>query len=260
MKQLLEKRSKLIEQIEAIMNVAETEKRAFSKEELDKINGYTDEVNQIDATIQTQKEARALMTTIKEPATNDKQDQPSLLDEIRALQADANNEIEIGTREVRDGTHTFSDTAVGSGNAPTEIISKTTFADYILDKLAYISPLYGAVRHERFGNSKHQIPVQANKLGKFVPMKELAEYTKQVATFEPIKLEAHKFGTLITFSQEAIEDTGYNVEGELMRQLAESYGLTLDELIVKGNEEYKVNGINDFSVEMGLKKYSYPLN
>ena len=66
MKLLLEKRSKLIEQIEAIMNVAETEKRAFSKEELDKINGYTDEVSQIDATIQTQKEARALMTTIKE--------------------------------------------------------------------------------------------------------------------------------------------------------------------------------------------------
>lgn len=53
-------------------------------------------------------------------------------------------------------------------------------------------------------------------------MKELAEYRKQVATFEPIKLEEHKFGTLITFAQEAIEDTGYNVEGELMCQLAES--------------------------------------
>ncbi|MBC8581622.1 phage major capsid protein [Zhenhengia yiwuensis] len=258
MKQLLEKRSKLIEQIEAIMNVAETEKRAFSKEELDKINGYTDEVNQIDATIQTQKEARALMTTIKESATETRQNEPSLLDEIRALQADANKEIEIGTREVRDGTHTFSDTAVGSGNAPTEIISKTTFADYILDKLAYISPLYGAVRHERFGNSKHQIPVQANKLGKFVPMKELAEYTKQVATFEPIKLEAHKFETLIIFSQEAIEDTGYNVDGELMRQLVESYGLTLDELIVKGNEEYKVNDLNDFSADDGTKELQLP--
>ena len=258
MKLLLEKRSKLIEQIEAIMNVAETEKRAFSKEELDKINGYTDEVSQIDATIQTQKEARALMTTIKESATETKQNEPSLLDEIRALQADANKEIEIGTREVRDGTHTFSDTAVGFGNAPTEIISKTTFADYILDKLAYISPLYGAVRHERFVNSKHQIPVQANKLGKFIPMKELVEYTKQVATFEPIKLEAHKFGTLITFSQEAIEDIGYNVVGELMRQLAESYGLTLDELIVKGNEEYKVNGLNDFSADDGAKEVQLP--
>lgn len=258
MKQLLEKRSKLIEQIEEIMNKAESETRAFSKEELDKVNGYTDEVNQIDATIQTQKEARSLMTTIKESASPTQEPTTTLLDEIRALQADANKEIEIGTREVRDGSHTFSDTAVGTGNVSTEIISKTTFADYILDKLAYISPLYGAVRHERFGNSKHQIPVQANKLGKFVPMKELAEYTKQVATFEPIKLEAHKFGTLITFSQEAIEDTGYNVEGELMRQLAESYGLTLDELIVKGNAEYKVNGLNDFSVEDGIKEVQLP--
>ncbi|MGL4344871.1 MAG: phage major capsid protein, partial [Cellulosilyticaceae bacterium] len=240
------------------MNVAETEKRAFSKEELDKINGYTEEVNQIDATIQTQKEARALMTTIKEPAAQGGEKEASLLEEIRSLQADANKEVEIGTREIRDGTHTFSNDAMGSGNAPTEIISKTTFADYILDKLAYISPLYGAVRHERFGNSKHQIPVQANKLGKFVPMKELAEYTKQVATFEPIKLEAHKFGTLITFSQEVLEDTGYNVEGELMRQLAESYGITLDELIVKGNAEYRVNGLNDFSVDDGSKEVKLP--
>ena len=89
-------------------------------------------------------------------------------------------------------------------------------------------------------------------------MKELVEYTKQVATFEPIKLEAHKFGTLITFSQEAIEDIGYNVVGELMRQLAESYVLTLDELIVKGNEEYKVNGLNDFSVDDGAKEVQLP--
>ena len=71
MKLLLEKRSKLIKQIEAIMNVTETEKRVFSKEQLNKINGYTDEVNQIDATIQIQKEARALMTTIKESATKE---------------------------------------------------------------------------------------------------------------------------------------------------------------------------------------------
>lgn len=59
----------------------------------------------------------------------------------RALQADADKEIEVGTREVRDGTHAFSNEAVGSGNALTEIISKTTFTDYILDKLA-LSHLY----------------------------------------------------------------------------------------------------------------------
>lgn len=43
-----------------------------------------------------------------------------------------------------------------------------------------------------------------------------------------------------------------------MRQLAESYGITLDELIVKGNEEYKVNGLNDFSVDDGVKEVQLP--
>jgi len=199
-------------------------------------------VTQIDETIKAKEESRNLMTTIKKSASCApiNTETKSISDEIRALKSD--QELEIGTKELRDATHTFSDSAIGSGNASTQNIAKTTFADYILDKLAYVSPLYGAVRHERFGNSKHQIPVQANKLGKFVPIQELAEYSKQIANFKAIKLEAHKFGTLISFSQEALDDTGYNLESELLRQLSESYSMTLDELIVKGNAEYDVQG------------------
>lgn len=254
MKLLLEKRSKIITQIEEIMEKAEKECRAFSSEELTKVNEYKEQITQIDETIKTKEEARDLMTTIKKSAssTPTNNEVRSISDEIRSLKAD--QELELGTRELRDATHTFSDAAIGSGNAPTQNIAKTTFADYILDKLVYVSPLYGAVRHERFGNSKHQIPVQANKLGKFVPMQELAEYSKQVANFKAIKLEAHKFGTLISFSQEALDDTGYNLESELLRQLAEAYSMTLDELIVKGNAEYQVDGLNSFSAEDGAKE------
>ena len=254
MKILLEKRSKLIEQIENVMKEAEKEDRAFKSEELDQINGYKDEIEQIDETIKAKEEARNLMTTIQKPASSTKQKEEikSISEEIRSLKAD--QELEIGTKELRDISHTLSPDAIGSGNASTQPIAKTTFADYILDKLAYVSPLYGAVRHERFGNSKHQIPVQANKLGKFVPMQELAEYSKQVANFKAIKLEAHKFGTLISFSQEAIEDTGYNLESELLRQLAEAYSMTLDELIVKGNTEYDVQGLESLSIEDGAKE------
>ena len=254
MKLLLEKRSKIITQIEEIMEKAEKECRAFSSEELNKVNEYKEQITQIDETIKTKEEARDLMTTIKKPAssTPTNNEVRSISDEIRSLKAD--QELELGTRELRDATHTFSDAAIGSGNAPTQNIAKTTFTDYILDKLTYVSPLYGAVRHERFGNSKHQIPVQANKLGKFVPMQELAEYSKQVANFKAIKLEAHKFGTLISFSQEALDDTGYNLESELLRQLAEAYSMTLDELIVKGNDEYDVQGLNSFSTEDGAKE------
>nr|WP_302599022.1 phage major capsid protein [uncultured Cellulosilyticum sp.] len=258
MKLLLEKRSKLIEKIEALVGKVEQETRAFSNEELNEVNAYKEQIKQIDETIRAKEEARNLMTTIKKPASSTEPVKQirSISEEIRSLRADA--ELEIGNRELRDATHTFSSDAIGASNAATENIAKTTFGDYILDKLAYVSPLYGAVRHERFGNSKHQIPVQANKLGKFVPMHELAEYSKQTANFKPIKLEAHKFGTLISFSQEALEDTGYNLESELLRQLAESYSMTLDELIVKGNEEYGVQGLNSFSTEDGVKEVTLP--
>lgn len=254
MKVLLEKRSKLIDKIEQIMEKAEKETRAFSNEELTEVNELKASINQIDETIKAKEEARNLMTTIKKSASSTPVEEvvKSISDEIRSLKAD--QELEIGTKELRDATHTFSDSAIGSGNASTQNIAKTTFADYILDKLAYVSPLYGAVRHERFGNSKHQIPVQANKLGKFVPMQELAEYSKQVANFKAIKLEAHKFGTLISFSQEALDDTGYNLESELLRQLSESYSMTLDELIVKGNDEYQVEGLSSFSTDDGAKE------
>ena len=257
MKLLLEKRSKLINKIEQIMEKAEKETRAFSNDELTEVNELKASINQIDETIKAKEEARNLMTSIKKSATTNNE-LKSISDEIRALKTD--QELEIGTKELRDATHTFSDSAIGSGNASTQNIAKTTFADYILDKLAYVSPLYGAVRHERFGNSKHQIPVQANKLGKFVPMQELAEYSKQVANFKAIKLEAHKFGTLISFSQEALDDTGYNLESELLRQLSESYSMTLDELIVKGNDEYQVEGLNSFSAEDGAKEVKLSSN
>ena len=260
MKLLLEKRSKLIGNIEEIMEKAEKERRAFSSEEINKVNEYKEAINQIDETIKAKEEARNLMTSIKKSASTSmtNNEAKSISDEIRSLKAD--QELEIGTKELRNVTHTFSDSAIGSGNASTQNIAKTTFADYILDKLAYVSPLYGAVRHERFGNSKHQIPVQANKLGKFVPMQELAEYSKQVANFKAIKLEAHKFGTLISFSQEALDDTGYNLESELLRQLSESYRMTLDELIVKGNDEYQVEGLNSFSTDDGVKEVKLASN
>lgn len=240
---LIEQRNELIAKMEAILKVAETETRAFTSEELEKVEGYKQEIANIDATIKMNEEARSFT---RKPAENKAPEVRSLAKEIRELNADANKEIEVGERELRDKSHVISTTAVGSSNAQMGNIAKTTYANYILDKLAYVSPLYGAVRHERFGNSKHQIPVQANKLGKFVPMKELADYAKQTADFAPIMLEAHKFGTLISFSEEVLEDTGYNVEAELLRQLAEAYGTTIDELLVKGESSTGVEGLNSF--------------
>ncbi len=90
MKLLLEKRSKLIGNIEEIMEKAEKECRAFSSEEMNKVNEYKEAINQIDATIKAKEEARDLMTSIKKSASTSATDNEvkSISDEIRALKTD----------------------------------------------------------------------------------------------------------------------------------------------------------------------------
>lgn len=106
------------------------------------------------------------------------EDEENEVDEIRA--AIENNdeldlrELEVRTMTVGEATH---------GNISAGNIKKTTYADYILKRLPYISPLYGAMRKEILTSATHSIPVQKNKIGKFVKMKELQKYASQHADY-----------------------------------------------------------------------------
>lgn len=241
LEKLIEQRTAVIEKLEALKAVAMTETRAFTDDEIAKVDGYKKEVARLDATIKELEETRSFEPKAKPQAPAEK----TIADEIRAL--DGTKEIEVGMIEVRGNMANVHSMTTVQGSQAIGNVAKKTFADTILDKLAYISPLYGAIRKERFTSANHQIPVQANKLGKFVPMTELADYAKQSATFAPINLEPHKFGTMISFSEEVLEDEGYNVEGELITQLTDAYGTTLDELIIKG--EGDVQGLESFGVK-----------
>ena len=74
-------------------------------------------------------------------------------------------------------------------------------------------------------------------------MKELQEYSKTQATYEQIKMEAVKYGTLVVISEECVQDTGYDIVGDIKAQILEGYALTLDELMVKGDPEEGVEGL-----------------
>lgn len=261
LEKLIEQRSAVIEKLEAIKNVAMTETRAFTNEEMEKVEEYKEEVRRLDATIKALEETKEF----KEPEKKEPEVR-SLAKEIKGL--DATKEIEVGDYEVRTKTHSIYKTGGTVENLSN--VAKKTFADYILDKLVYISPLYAAIRKERFSSANHQIPVQANKLGKFVAMDELADYAKQSANFSPINLQAVKFGTMITFSEELIEDHGYDIESELLRQLTEAYGVSLDELVVKGGTAggaakdvaglEKFNATADADGADGSKGVKFPVN
>lgn len=232
LKELQEKREALITEMEKA-----NEERAF-----DIFDAKNAEIEALDAEIAAEKRMMDLRMGTPAPVE-------STVDfgtEIRTAIAE-NKELVLDDMEIRTeviGTATDSNVSVGN-------IKKTTFADYIIQKLPYISPLYAAARKEVLGSALHTIPVQKTKIGKFVRMNELQKYAQQNADYNTIKLEPNKYGTLISFSEEVLEDLGYDIEADLMQQLLESYGLTLDELMIVGDEASKMEGLNSFSVADG---------
>ena len=230
LKKLQEKRATIITEMEQA-----NEERAF-----DIFDAKELELQELDKEIKAEK--RMLELKRNQNINIDHiENEESKVDEIRNA-IENNEELDLRELEVRAMTISeATDSNTSAGN-----IKKTTYADYILKRLPYISPLYGAMRKEVLTSATHTIPVQKNKIGKFVKMNELQKYASQHADYNTVKVEPNKYGTLITFSEEVLADLGYNLEGDMLSQLTEAYGATLDELIVCGDSSNGVEGLNSF--------------
>lgn len=234
LKGLLEKRVKLVSEMKDL-----NEKRDFEG-----FNAKDDELRTLDTEIEAEKRMIELGTNSVVTDDDTRDFDQEIREAIKAGTELDITEIEIEERAMQIGTAESGNTSVGN-------IAKTSFANYIIKKLPNISSLYAAVRKEPLSSSNHAIPIQKNKLGKLVKMKELQNYVAQNADYNQIEMKAHKFGTLYVVSDELIEDTGYDIRSDLASQVLESYGQTLDELIIIGDAELGIEGLNDFDKTTG---------
>ena len=249
MKALKEKKNSLLEEMEGLLNKAKTEVRAFTDEENTKIEEIKKEIRGLEKLIADEEEMRSF-DIVK--ATKIEGEKNMVNEELRTLEV---QEMEIRKaieREKELDITNFEVRGMGVGqnqgnvHANTNNIAKTTFANAILKKATETSDLYRYVRKENFGSALHQIPVQKTKITKFANVKELADYAEKNIDFEPIQLAAHKFGNITVISEECLADTGYNIMSELLEQYGEGAGLTIDELLVKGDPATTVQGLNSF--------------
>lgn len=187
------------------------------------------------------------MKEINEPETEEVR---TIDTEVRSA-LETGKEIDITNIEMRDMGMT---TPASGSNSSVSALGKQTFASYILKKLPQLCRLYAAVRKEPLGGATHAIPVQKNKIGKFVNIKEFANYTKQNADYDQIKLEANKYGALVVISEEALADTGYSLEADVREQIEEGYAATIEGLIVHGDSAVGVHGLESISDADGAIK------
>ena len=126
MKELMEKRAQLMEQIEELSKSIEMEKRAFTDEENTKFDALTKEVESIDATIAQMERAEKLVKVDNKPdeaaGTESKEEM-----EVRAFAQFIRNERAGDSNITKDDN--------------TAVIPKT-IADKIVDKIKDISPLF----------------------------------------------------------------------------------------------------------------------
>lgn len=126
MKELMEKRAQLMEQIEELSKSIEMEKRAFTDEENAKFDALTKEVESIDATIAQMERAEKLVKVDNKPdeaaGTETKEEM-----EVRAFAQFIRNERAGDSNITKDDN--------------TAVIPKT-IADKIVDKIKDISPLF----------------------------------------------------------------------------------------------------------------------
>lgn len=237
LKALLEKRAALVAEMKEL-----NEKRDFEN-----FNAKNAELEQLDVEIAAEK--RVLELNEEAPTVGNKGEERDYNAEIR--QAFENGtELDVTDFEVEDRAMGIGEVQ-GSVEKSVGNIKKTTFANYIIKKLPYVSRLYDACRKEVLSGASHTIPVQKNKIGKLVKMKELQNYVAQNADYNKIDCKPNKFGTLYVVSDELVDDTGYDIKSDLQEQVLEAYGLTLDELIIKGDSELKMDGFNDFDSSTG---------
>lgn len=237
LKALLEKRAALVAEMKEL-----NEKRDFEN-----FNAKNAELEQLDVEIAAEK--RVLELNEEAPTVGNKGEERDYNAEIR--QAFENGtELDVTDFEVEDRAMGIGEVQ-GSVEKSVGNIKKTTFANYIIKKLPYVSRLYAACRKEVLSGASHTIPVQKNKIGKLVKMKELQNYVAQNADYNKIDCKPNKFGTLYVVSDELVDDTGYDIKSDLQEQVLEAYGLTLDELIIKGDSELKMDGFNDFDSSTG---------
>lgn len=199
-KAMFEKKQMLIAELEEILNVSEVENRSFNEAEQTKIAQLQEEIRAIDNKLQNKK--------VEERGKNNM--------EIRELLANG-KELEVRAGEI-------SNSNLG--------VEKVEFLGGVIEKVADVSPLFERANKINT-TSTSAITVQGTKLPKFVKTAELTEYTKAQMTYEEKVLKADKYGLAVIVSEECLEDAGFDLEGEIKKQMVEGLGLTLNEIVAQ---------------------------
>jgi HK97 family phage major capsid protein len=222
MKELLEKRNSMLDELDGVLAKATTEKRAFDDAELKKITELKEEIRKIDESIKLEEEVRGLeKKEIKKPEVRSQE-------EIRA---------EVVSKEERafidyiKGVDTRALSASGQG-----VIIPLSVANRIIDTVKNMSPILAKAT---IWDVTGDLIVPSYDFTQHVPAgyyTELAAMSAQSANFGSIKLGNIIVASLALISKSLINRTDVDVVPFIVNEIAKAIAYFLEkELLLNAN-------------------------
>ncbi len=220
LKYLTEKRVENQEQMQKILNMAKSEKRALSEEEITKFNELKKLINEIDATIKAEEDSRKM----------DIEDKKEVSEETKTS----------GNKEVQSEERAFTEYIVngkeradspGMSYGSNGAIVPTTIAKKIIEKVKELSPIYEKV--EKFHTKGTlEIPVYDADLsadsgsGSVNVAYQGDEFTSLVAgqgKFTSVELKGYCHGALSVISRKLLNNSDIDITSFLTNKIAQAF-------------------------------------
>ena len=220
MKELMEKRADLMEQMNSIVTAAETEKRSLTAEETEKFDACKAEIEAIDKTIKAKEEARK-MEKFDTPAVPEMSVEEK---EIRAFE----NFLRGRDSEMRAGETQLAD---GSSGA----VLPKTIANRILSAVKNISPILqkadvymvkGTLVFPKYDETSDHITVAYAS-----EFTDLGEHSGVMST---VSLGQNLAGCLVKISRSLINNADFDVVGYAITKIAEAVAKFLEGELLAG--------------------------
>lgn len=225
MKELIERRNALLDEMDSLVDKAGEETRAMSEEETARFEAVKAEVAGIDATIKADEERRAMDRKQHREETHGAADE-----EQRALDEEAFLKFVRGEERALD-------VANNGGIIPTTIASR------IIEKVKELSPLYQMVTVYNVGGDL-VFPVYDEESSsiKAAYSDDMAELTEGTGKFTTVKLQNFIVGCLAKVSKSLMNRTDFDLVSFIVQKVAQAIAEFLEKECLVGTAN-KMTGV-----------------
>ena len=210
-----EVRSNLVAQMREVIDLAESEKRGLTAEDLQKIDRIEKDIEARDAAIETAQKVEARSAAAAEAASSFTPAQPKAASDAELLRS-----ILMGETRGHEFTRETRAALVPSANTVGE-----SFYDRVFQIAQLVGPMLQTSEVFNTASGENLVIPTVTALTSAGSVAAGSAITESNPTFSSITLGAEKYAALMSIASELVADAGFDITGYLAEQLGTSLGI-----------------------------------